>query len=183
MNERVIMAGFGGQGIMLMGQLLTYAGMYDGKEVIWLPSYGPEMRGGTANCAVTISDLPISTPIITRATSAIVMNNPSLEKFENTIIPGGSLFINSSLVDLEAKRDDIDIYRIDANTMAEQMGAPKSFNMLMLGAYLGVNPAVSLDSLEKAMENMLTGSKAKFIASNMLALKAGVDFVGKSAVR
>mgnify|MGYP005785275631 CR=1 FL=1 len=177
MNEKIVMAGFGGQGVMLIGQLLTYAGMYENKEVSWLPSYGPEMRGGTANCHVTVSDKTISSPIITKATSAIIMNNPSLGKFEPMVVAGGDLFINSSLVDLKPQRTDVNVYSIEANKIAESLGNSKGMNMVMLGAYLAKHPVVSLQTVEDVMKKTMTGGKAKFIPSNMTAIKAGMDAV------
>ena len=173
MNEKIVMAGFGGQGVMLIGQLLTYAGMYEDKEVSWLPSYGPEMRGGTANCHVCVSDKPISSPIITKANSVIIMNNPSLGKFVPVLEQGGDLFLNSSLVDLPVDREDIHIYRIDAN----QIGSDKSANMVMLGAYLGKHPIVKLETIEKVMRKTMTGSKERFIPGNLKAIQAGIDAV------
>jgi 2-oxoglutarate ferredoxin oxidoreductase subunit gamma len=122
-TERIIMAGFGGQGVMSMGQLLTYAGMIEDKQVSWLPAYGPEMRGGTANCSVIVSDSLVGSPIITMdATCAIVMNLPSMLKFEKSLLPGGKLIINTSLVDREPSRDDIEVYRIPANAIADEVG-------------------------------------------------------------
>lgn len=173
MNEKVIMAGFGGQGVMLIGQLLTYAGMYEDKEVSWLPSYGPEMRGGTANCHVCVSDKPISSPIITKASSVIIMNNPSLDKFVPLVESGGDLFLNSSLVDLPVNREDITIYHIDANNI----GSDKSANMVMLGAYLGKHPIISLETIEKVMKKTMSGKKEKFIPGNLQAIRAGMDAV------
>ena len=175
MTEKIIMAGFGGQGVMLIGQLLTYAGMYEDKEVSWLPSYGPEMRGGTANCHVTLSDKPISSPIITSATSAIIMNNPSLSKFEGDIAPGGDLFINSSLVDLVPARTDINVFLIPANEIAEKTGNDKAANMVMVGAYLGRHPSVSVGTIEEVLVKTMTGSKAKFIPQNIEAINAGIE--------
>src|SRR5699024_10889245 len=134
MEERVIMAGFGGQGVMAIGQLLTYGGMVENKNVSWLPSYGPEMRGGTANCGVIVSDEPVGSPVVVNSTSAIIMNKPSLDKFEDSIINGGKLFINSSLIEQKAKRDDIDIYYIPANEIADEIGNARVANMVMLGA-------------------------------------------------
>ena len=177
MNEKIIMAGFGGQGVMLIGQLVTYAGMYEDKQVSWLPSYGPEMRGGTANCSVVVSDKEISSPIITKATSAIIMNNPSLEKFEPAVEPGGDLYINSSLVDLEPTRTDINIFKIPANEIAEKLGNPKGANMVILGAYLGRHPVVGIDTIRQVLDKTMTGSKARFVPINIEAIKEGMALV------
>ncbi len=175
MNEKIIFAGFGGQGVMLMGQLLTYSGMNAGKEVSWLPSYGPEMRGGTANCHVIVSDKPISSPIITKATSVIIMNNPSLGKFEPLVIPSGDVFVNSSLVDQEAARDDVNVYKIPANRLAIEIGSDKTANMIMLGAYLEKHPVVTTDMLKAVMEKTMQGQKSAFIAMNIKGITAGMD--------
>ena len=132
MTHEIIMAGFGGQGVMAMGKILVEAAMEEGKNVSWLPSYGPEMRGGTANCSVIVSDEPIGAPVVTEATAAIVMNRPSLDKFENDIIPGGALFINSSLIEKKATRDDIKVYYVPANEIASELGTDRVANIVML---------------------------------------------------
>lgn len=173
-TARVICAGFGGQGVMSMGQLLTYAGMLEGKEVSWLPSYGPEMRGGTANCAVTVSDSPVGSPLITGdATCAIVMNLPSLEKFESEVKPGGKIIVNSSLIEQKVKRDDVDVYYIQANDLAAELGNPRVANMIMLGAYLKTEPAVEVDSVLEAFKKVFGPSKEKFVPLNKDALLKG----------
>ena len=177
MNEKIIMSGFGGQGIMLIGQLITYAGMYEDKFVSWLPSYGPEMRGGTANCHVTVSDKKISSPIISKATSVIVMNNPSLEKFEPMLVADGDLFINESLIDLKAKRTDINAFSLKANEMSEELGTNKATNMVMLGAYLGRHPIVKLETIEQVLRKTMQGAKEKFIPINIKAIEMGMKQV------
>lgn len=179
MEARVTMAGFGGQGVMAMGQLLTYAGMYENKNVSWLPSYGPEMRGGTANCAVNVSDKPISSPTIDVSTASIVMNKPSLDKFEPVVGKGGSLFVNSSLIADKAKRDDIDVYYIPCNELAEELGSPQVSNIVMLGAFLEVTKIVELDSVLKVFTKVFGESKAKFIPMNKEALEKGAEAVRK----
>ena len=178
LNEKIIFAGFGGQGIMLMGQLLTYAGMLEGKEVSWLPSYGPEMRGGTANCNVMVSSSPIGSPVITNdATCSVVMNQPSLEKFEENVIPGGMILINSSLIDKKATRDDIKAYYIAANDIALELGNPRAANMVMLGAYLELTKAVSPDSVLSALKKTFGEAKAHLIPLNENALKRGAEAI------
>ena len=137
MVERNIFAGFGGQGVLLMGQLLAAAGMKEGKNTSWIPSYGPEMRGGTANCSVMLSEQEIDSPLVTRPTSLIVMNRPSLEKFEDSVVPGGSIFVNSSMIDIKVKRTDVNAYYVPCTEIATELGNPKVSNMIMLGAYLG----------------------------------------------
>ncbi|WP_069650823.1 2-oxoacid:acceptor oxidoreductase family protein [Caloranaerobacter ferrireducens] len=179
MEERVIMAGFGGQGVMSMGQLLTYAGMIEGKNVSWLPSYGPEMRGGTANCNVIVSDEPVGSPIVTEATAAIVMNRPSLDKFESFIVKGGNLLINSSLIDKKAERDDINAYYIPANEIAVELGNSKVANMVMLGAYLELTKVVKVESVVEALKKVFGKTKAHLIPLNEKALEKGAELVRK----
>ncbi|WDV46775.1 2-oxoacid:acceptor oxidoreductase family protein [Clostridiaceae bacterium M8S5] len=180
MQEKVIMAGFGGQGVMSMGQLLTYSGMIENKNVSWLPSYGPEMRGGTANCNVMVSDSLIGSPIITNdATTAIVMNLPSLIKFESDVISGGKLLINSSLIDKKADRDDVEVYYIPANEIASELGNIKVANMVMLGAYLELTKAVETESVIEAFKKVFGERKAEFIPLNREALKRGAEFIRK----
>lgn len=178
LNERIICAGFGGQGVMLMGQLISYAGMLEDKEVSWLPSYGPEMRGGTANCSVMVSEKPIGSPVITdNATSAIVMNLPSLDKFEVDVVKGGRLFINSSLIERKASREDIDIYYVPANEIAVELGNAKVANMVMLGAYLEISKTVSVEGVLTALKKVFGESKAHLMKINEDALKKGAEAV------
>ena len=175
---RVICAGFGGQGVMSMGQLLTYAGMLEGKEVSWLPSYGPEMRGGTANCALTVSDKQVGSPVISGdATCAIVMNLPSLDKFESEVKPGGKILVNSSLIERKVERTDVDVYYIPANDIALELGNPKVANMIMLGAYLQAEPTVEVDSVLEAFKKVFGPSKEKFVPLNKEALDKGANAI------
>jgi len=177
MLDEIIIAGFGGQGVMSMGQLLAYAGMLENKKVAWIPSYGPEMRGGTANCAITISDGEISSPLVTEPSVCIVMNKPSLEKFEPTIKTGGLLFINTSLIDAKPKRQDIGIYEIKANEIANEIGNSKVSNMVMLGAVLEVIKSVSPDSILESLRNVLPPQRHNLIPLNAEALKRGAEVV------
>ncbi|MGI6189487.1 MAG: 2-oxoacid:ferredoxin oxidoreductase subunit gamma [Clostridiales bacterium] len=177
MTHQIIIAGFGGQGIMSMGQLLAYAGMLEDKNVSWLPSYGPEMRGGTANCNVIISDDMVASPIITKATAVIAMNKPSLDKFENAVSRGGLLLINSSLIDRKASRDDIEVCYIPANEIAEKLGNSRVANMVMLGSYIAKSNAVSPGSVINSLTKVLGSSKAHFIPINQKALSMGAEYV------
>ncbi|NBI07757.1 2-oxoacid:acceptor oxidoreductase family protein [Senegalia massiliensis] len=177
MQERVIMAGFGGQGVMSIGQLLTYAGMIENKNVSWLPSYGPEMRGGTANCNVMVSDTNIGSPIVTEATAAIVMNRPSLDKFEKDIVKDGNLLINSSLIDREVERDDLKAYYIPANEIANELGNSRVANMVMLGAYLELTNAVKIESILEAFKKVFGESKSHLIPINKEALEKGAEII------
>lgn len=174
LNQKIICAGFGGQGVMSMGQLITYAGMIEEKQVSWLPSYGPEMRGGTANCAVMVSDTPIGSPIITNdATTAVVMNLPSLVKFEQDLVKDGILLINSSLIEQKASRDDVKAYYIPANKLAADMGNPRVANMIMLGAFLELTKTVKPESIIKALLKVFGEKKAHIIPINEQAIEAG----------
>jgi 2-oxoglutarate ferredoxin oxidoreductase subunit gamma len=178
MTEEIIIAGFGGQGVMSMGQLLTYAGMLEGKNVSWLPSYGPEMRGGTANCCVILSDGAIGSPIVTRASAVIALNRPSLDKFEDTVVPGGLLFINSTLIDRKAVREDIQVVYVPANEIADELGNSRVANSVVLGAYLAkVGNSVSPDSVIGALKKVLGPSKQNLIPLNEEALKRGTDLI------
>jgi len=180
LNEKIICAGFGGQGVMSMGQLLTYAGMIEGKEVSWLPSYGPEMRGGTANCNVLISDSMIGSPIITdNATTAIIMNLPSLTKFESDVVTGGRILVNSSLIEQKVSRDDVEAYYIPANEIAVEIGNGKAANMVMLGAYLELVSPVAVDSIIEAFKKVFGERKAHLIPLNQEALKRGAEAIKK----
>ncbi|SHH96758.1 2-oxoacid:acceptor oxidoreductase family protein [Sporanaerobacter acetigenes] len=177
MESRIVFAGFGGQGVMAMGQLITYAGMIEDKNVSWLPSYGPEMRGGTANCGVVVADEPVGSPVVVDATSAVVMNKPSLDKFEKDIVPGGKLFINSSLIDKKATREDIDVYYIPVNEIAIELGNDKVANMVMLGAYLEATKLVKVESILEAFTKVFGESKARFLPLNEKAIKRGAEAI------
>lgn len=177
MTAKIIFSGFGGQGIMAMGQLITYAGMFEGKEVSWLPSYGPEMRGGAANCSVIVSDEPIGAPNISSATDVVVMNEPSMEKFEDYVVPGGNLFVNSSLIAAKASRKDIHVFRIPVNDIAKKTGNDKVANMVMLGAFLKVNPVVTRKSVVDAFLKVYGENKKSLLPLNLKALDAGEEAV------
>ena len=178
MLMEVVMAGFGGQGLMLIGKLLAEASMDEGKEVSWLPSYGPEMRGGTANCTVVVSDDPVASPVINMPQSLIVMNRPSLEKFGPQVKKGGLVIINSSLIDIGTGRDDVREVRIPCNEEAQAIGSDKSANMVALGAYIALTGVCSLESVIKWMEHQFEG-KAKIIDFNRQALERGFE-LGKA---
>ena len=169
----VIMAGFGGQGVMLIGNLLAYAGMDAGLNVTYIPVYGPEMRGGTANCSVIVSDDPVASPLVDMADCVVAMNRPSLDKFESHVKPGGVLVINSSIIDRKAERDDIQVVYCDANGIAESVGNPKGANVAILGALMEKAPVVSNEILGEAIRIELGEKKAKFLEGNMKALEAG----------
>lgn len=174
MIHEIVMAGFGGQGVMLIGQLMTYGGMLANKQVSWIPSYGPEMRGGTANCSVIVSDEPIGAPIVSEPTAVIAMNLPSLDKFEPLLVPGGILIINSSLIERKAKRDDIQVHYVAANDIAAELGNSKVANMVVLGALLAATNAVDSESVLKAFAKMFA-KKPELLSINQQALNRGAQ--------
>ncbi len=173
MLEQIIFAGFGGQGVLLAGQVLVYAGMEEGKNVSWLPSYGPEMRGGTANCNVVVSDEEVASPVVVEADAAVVMNRPSLELFEKAVKPGGLLVLNSDLIEVEPTRKDIRVIKIPANRLAEQAGSEKAANMVILGAYNACANAVDNATIIYALEKIMGEKKKKLIPMNEMALELG----------
>ena len=177
MEERIVIAGFGGQGVMAIGQLLTYAGMIEDKYVSWLPSYGPEMRGGTANCNVIISEEAVGSPVVVNSTGAIIMNEPSLDKFEQSLNNDGRLFINSSLISKEVERDDIEIYYIPANEIANELGNPRVANMVMLGAYLEATKIVKVESILEGFPKVFGEKKMHLLPINKEALEKGAEVV------
>jgi 2-oxoglutarate ferredoxin oxidoreductase subunit gamma len=173
-NTEVLMAGFGGQGMLLSGKLLAYAAMYEGKEVSWLPSYGPEMRGGTANVTVVISDKPVGSPYIIEPSALLVMNQPSLEKFGPRVKKGGLVVINSTLVPVRCDREDVTVVYVDAGALAAQAGAARAANIVMLGVYVGWSGIVSKELAAKMIEKEFA-QKAKFIPANLAAFEAGYN--------
>ncbi|MCK4361872.1 MAG: 2-oxoacid:acceptor oxidoreductase family protein [Dehalococcoidia bacterium] len=173
---KTIFAGFGGQGVMSMGLNLAQAAMLEGKNVTYLPSYGAEVRGGTANCTVAVSDEEIASPVASSPDFIIAMNQPSLVRFQNQIQSGGVLFINSSLIEAEISRGDIDIVRVPANSIAEKLGSPRSANMVMMGAFTKKSNIVSVSSVIEGLKSALK-DKQKLIAINEKALMAGYDLL------
>ncbi len=175
--QKLICAGFGGQGVMSLGQLLAYAAMTEDREVTWLPSYGPEMRGGTAYCCVIIADSPIGSPLIgDDASCAIVMNLPSFQKFEPRVAPSGLLIVNSSLIDQQSTRDDLRAYSLPANEIAVDCGNVKMANMVMLGAYLQMTNIVSQASVLNAFKKVFGEKAAHLQRQSNEALKHGADY-------
>jgi 2-oxoglutarate ferredoxin oxidoreductase subunit gamma len=173
MQTEIIISGFGGQGVLFAGQLLSYATMDSGLEVTWIPSYGPEMRGGTANCTVVISDEEIGSPVVRHPEVALVLNLPSLDKHETSIKPGGLLVVNSSMVNRAPVRTDIRIVSLPASEIAETIGDKRMLNMVMLGAMLANHSILSLTAIEKALHDHLPARHQRFLKFNIEALKAG----------
>ncbi len=170
METSIVIAGFGGQGVLFAGQLLAYAGMDAGKNVTWIPSYGPEMRGGTAHCIVIISDDPIGAPIVSRPDVAVVLNQPSYDKYEKLVKPGGLLVVNSSLVEGESSRTDIHIVHVPANSIAEEWGTAKMMNMAALGALLAARPVLPFEAIQKALAEHLPAGKQHLVEANLQVL-------------
>jgi len=176
-EHEIICAGFGGQGVLSMGSIIAYSGMIEGKEVSWMPSYGPEMRGGTANCIVIVSDTRISSPIITKFDSAIVLNQPSLDKFEPAVKPGGLLLYEQSTIIHPPTRDDIDVLCIPAIEEADKLKAKQVANMIMVGAFLEKRPIVKMETILGTLKKVLPEHRHHLIPVNELALKRGKELV------
>ena len=176
MRHEFIMSGFGGQGVLLMGQILTYAGMLEEKNVSWIPAYGPEMRGGTANCSVIIADGPTGSPIVGQPSAVVVLNLPSLDKFMPMVRPQGVLIVNSSLIDKAVEREDIRTYRVPVNDLAAGLGNPKMANMVALGALIAATGAVRMDTLFMAFAKKFA-AKPQVIEANKVAIQKGFDCI------
>lgn len=177
MQNEVMFAGFGGQGILLSGKILAHAAMEDGFEVAWIPSYGPEMRGGTAYCLVVISDRPIGSPIIKNPKHLVAMNRPSLEKFAQAIKPGGVVLINSSLITIDTGRTDLDELRVPAGEIAADAGSGKAANIVAVSAFVARSKLVSLDTLRHSIEEEFS-KRPNLIPLNIKAMEAGIKAAG-----
>jgi 2-oxoglutarate ferredoxin oxidoreductase subunit gamma len=179
MTEEIIIAGFGGQGVLSMGKIIAYSGMIQDMEVSWMPSYGPEMRGGTANVIVIISGERISSPIIKRFDTAIILNQQSLDKFESTVKPGGVLIYDGNGITRHPQRKDISIYRVDAAEEASKMNSPKTFNMIVLGGFLKIKPVIKMENIIKGLKKSLPERYHNLIPINEQALLRGLDIIQK----
>lgn len=177
MTEEIVIAGFGGQGVLSMGQILCYSGVMEDKEVSWMPSYGPEMRGGTANCIAIISDTPISSPILTKFDTVIILNQPSMEKFESAVKPGGLLIYESSMIISPTQRTDIDILPVDAANEAIKLENPKIMNMVMLGAFLKKKPIIKTENVLLGLKKVLPERYHHLLPLNEKALNRGMELV------
>ena len=178
MHEEIIISGFGGQGTLFAGQLLAYAAMDSGYHVTWIPSYGPEMRGGKARCTVIISDEEIGSPLVRRPSAAIVLNLPSMKAFEAAIKPGGALVVNSSLVPLESDRSDIDVLYVPASELATAIGNVRMANVVCLGALVQATGVLSLEAVEQALDDHLPERHRKLLGMNKQALHRGAALAG-----
>ena len=174
MTQNILIAGFGGQGILFSGTFLAYDGLLEGREVSWLPSYGPEMRGGTANCSVVLSDKPVGSPVFARSTELTALNEPSLMKFEEGVLPGGTVFVNCDVVTDKVQRPDLTAYYIPCSKIADEVGNAKVSNMVMLGAYVAATKVLKPETIEKMIQEMFAGPKAKFIPLNIEAFHRGM---------
>jgi 2-oxoglutarate ferredoxin oxidoreductase subunit gamma len=175
MKVDLVIAGFGGQGVLFAGQLLAHAALDAGLQTTWYPSYGPEMRGGTANCTVVISDEPIGSPVVARPASAIVMNLPSLDRYEPLVKPGGLLIVNASLIDREAARADVDVVAIPADDVAAELGDPRLTNMVLVGALLARVPVLTLEHVATTLEGVLPERHRRLLPANRAALQRGAE--------
>ncbi len=182
MTEEIIISGFGGQGVLSMGKILAYAGIMENKQVSWMPAYGPEQRGGTANVTVIVSDQFISSPIVSAYDTAIVLNQPSLEKFEPFVKPGGCIIYDGHSIIEPPRRDDIEVYRIDAMEEAARSGNTKIFNMLVLGGYLKVRPIASVDDVVRGLHKALPERHHKLIPMNEEAIRRGMEIIRKMSI-
>lgn len=176
MTHEILISGFGGQGVLFTGKCLAYEGLEENKQVSWLPSYGPEMRGGTASCGVIISDEPVGSPIVSKPTVLIAMNLPSLDKFEKETAKGGKIFVDSTLVARKVEREDVDAFYIPATRLANELGIPTLANMIILGKMIKETGLVSLESAIEAMKRVVSAKKANLLDANVLALQTGYNY-------
>ena len=176
MTTQILIAGFGGQGVLFAGKFLAYKGMVEDKNISWLPSYGPEMRGGTANCSVVLSDMPVGSPIITAPDVLVAMTLPSLQKFVDTVVPGGKIFVDSTLIDAKVERTDVEVFYIPATQMAKDAGFATLANMILMGKVIKETQAVRFDNNLETLQSFIPAKKAKLIDINCQALQAGYDF-------
>ncbi len=180
MKQEIIIAGFGGQGVLSVGKIIAYSGVLQGLEATWMPAYGPEMRGGTANVTVIVSDERISSPIVHEFDTAIILNQQSLDKFEPMVKPGGVLVYDPNGITHPPTRTDISVYRVDATAEAARMGNPRVFNMIVLGAFLKVSPVVTLESVHKGVAKSLPERVHKTLPANYEAIDVGAEIVEKT---
>ena len=176
MTTQLLIAGFGGQGVLFAGKFLAYKGLLEGKQLSWLPSYGPEMRGGTANCSVILSDDPIGSPIISNPDVLIAMNLPSLDKYEDTVVPGGMIFVDSTLIERKVRRTDVKVFYIPCTALAQQIGAPTLANMIMVGKFIRESGAVRYENLDAALKKVVSARHADLFDINLKAINTGYQY-------
>ena len=175
-TTQILIAGFGGQGVLFAGKFLAYKGLVQDKQVSWLPSYGPEMRGGTANCSVILSDTPVGSPIITNPDVLVAMNLPSLQKFVNAVVPGGKIILDSTLIDAKVERDDIEVFYVPATQLAKDAGFSTLSNMILTGKVLKEIDIVNFEGNRETLESFIPAKKAGLIDINCKALQIGYDY-------
>lgn len=174
-TTQFLFSGFGGQGILFAGKFVAYKGLTDGKQVSWLPSYGPEMRGGTASCSVIVSDEPVGSPIVSKPDVLVAMNLPSLDKFESTVAPGGIIFMDSTLIDRDVARTDVTVYKVPATRLAGENNMPTLANMILLGKILSVLGEDAPESIDAALKKVISAKRADMMEVNLRALKLGAE--------
>ena len=176
MTTQLLLAGFGGQGILFAGKFLAYAGLLEGRQLSWLPSYGPEMRGGTANCSVILSDEPVGSPIVSNPDILVAMNLPSLDKYEDAVVPGGMIFVDSTLIERKVKRDDVKVFYIPATQLAQQMQAPTLANMIITGKLIKESGMIKEESIEQTLGKIVSAKRANLLEVNLKAIKCGMEY-------
>jgi 2-oxoglutarate ferredoxin oxidoreductase subunit gamma len=179
MTEEIIFAGFGGQGVLSMGQVLAYSAVMEGQEVSWMPSYGPEMRGGTANCIVIISDEMISSPILNQFDTVVALNQPSVDKFEGCVKPGGTMIYDTNGITRHPSRSDINIYKIDAANESARMNNTKVMNMIILGGFLKLKPLIKMENITKGLKKVLPERYHNLVPLNLEAIEKGAGIIEK----
>ena len=177
MEYQIVIAGFGGQGLLFAGKVLAYAALTEQRELSWLPSYGPEMRGGTANCNVIISDSPVGSPIVQNPNVLMVMNTPSLDKYEKSVAPGGKIFVDSTLISRKVEREDVEVFYIPATKMASDMGMPTLANMILLGAIVKATGCITDAGMLAGLIKIIPAKKANLLDANLKCIQAGKDFL------
>ncbi len=174
-TTQMLIAGFGGQGILFTGKFLAYKGLVEGKEVSWLPSYGPEMRGGTASCSVILSDEPVGSPIVSKPDVLVAMNLPSLDKYEDTVVPGGTIIVDSTLIERKIKRDDVTVYYVPATKLASDNDMPTLANMIIAGKLLKATGGFTEEGVEAALKKVISAKRADMLDINKKAMQIGAD--------
>ena len=175
-TTQILIAGFGGQGVLFAGKLIAYKGLLEDKQISWLPSYGPEMRGGTANCSVIVSDTAVGSPIVSKPDVLVAMNLPSLKKYESEVVSGGTIIVDSTLIAEKVMRDDVNVYYVPATKMATEIGAPTLDNMVLIGKMIKETEAVDFSTIEEGLKKVIPARKADMLELNLKALKAGFDY-------
>ena len=175
-TTQILIAGFGGQGVLFAGKFLAYKGLMEDLQVSWLPSYGPEMRGGTANCSVVLSETPVGSPIISTPDVLIAMNLPSLQKYVDTVVPGGQIYLDSALIDAKVERTDVEVFYIPATQMAKDEGIATLANMILIGSVLQNNPELSFEGTDAVVSKLVPPKKAALVELNMKALSLGKEY-------